>query len=117
MGLILFGVFILLLIIGVPVAFSICTAAGVTVLSGLGQGKLLILIQRMFEALVKNASRRRAPFSLSLICLGDASRNATRRILCKPSTFRLFWIELSELSDFLIFLKKCLTYYTNYVIL
>ncbi len=50
MGLILFGVFILLLVIGVPVAFSICTAAGVTVLSGLGQGKLLILIQRMFEA-------------------------------------------------------------------
>ena len=50
MGLILFGVFILLLVLGVPVAFSICTAAGVTVLSGLGQGKLLILIQRMFEA-------------------------------------------------------------------
>ena len=45
MGLILFGVFIGLLILGVPVAFSICTAAGVTVLSGLGQGKLLILIQ------------------------------------------------------------------------
>ena len=50
MGLILFGVFLFLLIIGVPVAFSICTAAGVTVLSGLGQAKLLILIQRMFEA-------------------------------------------------------------------
>ena len=50
MGGILFGVFIALLIIGVPVAFSICTAAGVTVLSGLGPGKLLILIQRMFEA-------------------------------------------------------------------
>ena len=50
MGLILFGVFIGLLIIGVPVAFSISTAAGVTVLSGLGQAKLLILIQRMFEA-------------------------------------------------------------------
>ena len=50
MGLILFGVFIGLLIIGVPVAFSICTAAGVTVFTGLGQAKLLILIQRMFEA-------------------------------------------------------------------
>ena len=50
MGGILFGVFIALLIIGVPVAFSICTAAGITVLSGLGPGKLLILIQRMFEA-------------------------------------------------------------------
>ena len=50
MGGILFGVFIALLFIGVPVAFSICTAAGVTVLSGLGPGKLLILIQRMFEA-------------------------------------------------------------------
>ena len=50
MGVILFGVFLFLLIIGVPVAFSICTAAGVTVFTGLGQAKLLILIQRMFEA-------------------------------------------------------------------
>ena len=50
MGPILFGVFILLLIIGVPVAFAICSAAGVTVFVGLGPDKLLILIQRMFEA-------------------------------------------------------------------
>ena len=50
MGPILFGVFILLLIIGVPVAFAIATAAGVTVFIGLGPAKMLILIQRMFEA-------------------------------------------------------------------
>lgn len=50
MGAILFSVFLGLLIIGVPVAFSICTAAGVTVFAGLGQAKLLIIIQRMFEA-------------------------------------------------------------------
>ena len=50
MGPILFGVFILLLVIGVPVAFAIATAAGVTVFVGLGPAKMLILIQRMFEA-------------------------------------------------------------------
>ena len=50
MGLILFGVFILLLVVGVPVAFAIATAAGVTVYAGLGPEKMLILVQRMFEA-------------------------------------------------------------------
>ncbi|MBR2572673.1 MAG: TRAP transporter large permease [Clostridia bacterium] len=50
MGGLLFGVFILLLVIGVPVAFSICTAAGVTVLVGKGPNQLLMMIQRMFEA-------------------------------------------------------------------
>ena len=50
MALILFGVFILLLIIGVPVAFSICSAAAVTMFAGYGDGKMMMVVQRMFQS-------------------------------------------------------------------
>ena len=50
MALILFGMFIGLLAIGVPVAFSICSAAGVTLFVGLGDAKMMMLAQRMFVA-------------------------------------------------------------------
>ena len=50
MALILFGMFILLLAIGVPVGFSICSAAGVTLFAGLGDAKMMMLAQRMFVA-------------------------------------------------------------------
>lgn len=48
MALILFGVFIALLAVGVPVGFSICSAAGITLFAGLGDGKMMMLAQRMF---------------------------------------------------------------------
>ena len=48
MALILFGMFILLLAIGVPVGFSICSAAGITLFAGLGDAKMMMLAQRMF---------------------------------------------------------------------
>lgn len=47
---ILFGVFAVLLLIGVPVAFAICSAAGVTLFVGLGDAKMMMLIQRMFQS-------------------------------------------------------------------
>ena len=50
MSLILFSVFIALLIIGVPVAFSRGSAAAVTIACGLGSNRLLMVIQRMFES-------------------------------------------------------------------
>ena len=50
MSAILFSVFAVLLIIGVPVAFAIGSAAAVTIASGLGTGKLLMVVQRMFES-------------------------------------------------------------------
>ena len=50
MAALLFSVFITLLIIGVPVAFSIGSAAAVTIFAGLGSGKLMMMIQRMFES-------------------------------------------------------------------
>ena len=50
MSVILFSVFIALLIIGVPVAFSIGSAAAVTIALGLGTNRLLMVIQRMFES-------------------------------------------------------------------
>ena len=50
MSVILFSVFIALLIIGVPVAFSIGSAAAVTIAFGLGTNRLLMVIQRMFES-------------------------------------------------------------------
>ena len=50
MALILFGMFILLLAIGVPVGFSICSAAGITLFAGLGDAKMMMLAQRMFVA-------------------------------------------------------------------
>ena len=50
MAALLFSVFITLLIIGVPVAFSIGSAAAVTIVAGLGSGKLMMVIQRMFES-------------------------------------------------------------------
>lgn len=50
MSVILFSVFIALLIIGVPVAFSIGSAAAVTIAFGLGPNRLLMVIQRMFES-------------------------------------------------------------------
>ena len=48
MTLILFGMFILLLVIGVPIGFAICSAAGVTLFAGLGDAKMMMLAQRMF---------------------------------------------------------------------
>ncbi len=50
MTLILFGMFILLLAVGVPVGFSICSAAAVTLFTGLGEAKMMMLAQRMFVA-------------------------------------------------------------------
>ena len=50
MSVILFSVFIALLVIGVPVAFSIGSAAAVTIALGLGSNRLLMVIQRMFES-------------------------------------------------------------------
>ena len=50
MSIILFSVFIILLVIGVPVAFSIGSAAAVTIAFGLGSNRLLMVIQRMFES-------------------------------------------------------------------
>ena len=50
MGTILFTVFITLLVIGVPVAFSIGSAAAVTIAYGLGTNRLMMIIQRMFES-------------------------------------------------------------------
>ena len=48
MALILFGRFILLLVVGVPIGFAICSAAGVTLFAGLGDAKMMMLAQRMF---------------------------------------------------------------------
>ena len=50
MAAILFSVFLILLIVGVPVAFSICSAAAVTITVGLSPDKLMMVIQRMFES-------------------------------------------------------------------
>ncbi len=50
MALILFGVFIALLLLGVPVAFSICSAAAATLFAGLGNAKMMLLAQRMFAS-------------------------------------------------------------------
>ena len=50
MAAILFIVFLGLLVLGVPVAFSICSAAAVTIATGLGTKNLLMVIQRMFES-------------------------------------------------------------------
>lgn len=50
MGTILFTVFIALLVIGVPVAFSIGSAAAITIAYGLGTNRLMMIIQRMFES-------------------------------------------------------------------
>ena len=50
MAFILFGVFIALLLIGVPVAFSICSAAAVTLFAGYGDAKMMIVVQRMFAS-------------------------------------------------------------------
>ena len=50
MAIILFGVFIALLIIGVPVGFSICSAAAMTMFAGYGDAKMMIVVQRMFAS-------------------------------------------------------------------
>ena len=50
MAAILFIVCLGLLVLGVPVAFSICSAAAVTIATGLGTKNLLMVIQRMFES-------------------------------------------------------------------
>lgn len=50
MAALLFSVFIVLLALGVPVAFSILTSSVVVIVSGLGTGKLMMIIQRMFES-------------------------------------------------------------------
>ena len=50
MALILFGVFIALLLLGVPVAFAICSAAAATMFAGFGDAKMMIIVQRMFAS-------------------------------------------------------------------
>ena len=50
MALILFGVFIALLLLGVPVAFAICSAAATTMFAGFGTAKMMIVVQRMFAS-------------------------------------------------------------------
>ena len=50
MAAILFVVFLVLLVIGVPVAFSICSAAAVTMFAGYGGSKMMIVVQRMFQS-------------------------------------------------------------------
>ena len=50
MTLLIFGVFLLLLALGVPVAFSICTASAVTMFAGYGDQKMMIIVQRMFQS-------------------------------------------------------------------
>lgn len=50
MAAILFLVFILMLIIGVPVAFAIGTASAVTMFAGYGDQKMMIIVQRMFQS-------------------------------------------------------------------
>ncbi|MBE5807397.1 MAG: TRAP transporter large permease [Clostridiales bacterium] len=50
MAWILFGTFILLLVIGVPIAFSVAAAAGVAMFVGVGPQQGMKLISRMFES-------------------------------------------------------------------
>ena len=50
MALLLFGFFILMLIIGVPVAFAICSASAITMFAGYGDQKMMIIVQRMFQS-------------------------------------------------------------------
>ena len=50
MTLLLFGCFLILLSIGVPVAFSICTASAVTMFAGYGDQRMMIVVQRMFQS-------------------------------------------------------------------
>ena len=50
MALLLFGGFLLLLAIGVPVAFAICTASAVTMFAGYGDQRMMIIVQRMFQS-------------------------------------------------------------------
>ena len=50
MTLLLFGCFILLLVLGVPVAFSICSASALTMFAGYGDQKMMIIVQRMFQS-------------------------------------------------------------------
>lgn len=50
MTIVLFGGFILLLIIGVPVAFSICSASALSMFLGYGDQKMMIIVQRMFQS-------------------------------------------------------------------
>ena len=50
MAALLFSVFIILLALGVPVAFSILTSSAVVIVSGLGTNRLMMIIQRMFES-------------------------------------------------------------------
>ena len=50
MAVILFGVFIVLLLLGVPVAFAICSAAATTMFAGFGDAKMMIVVQRMFAS-------------------------------------------------------------------
>ena len=68
MALILFGVFIALLLLGVPVAFAICSAAATTMFAGFGTAKMMIVVQRMFAS-CDSFSLIAVPFSsLRAIC-------------------------------------------------
>ena len=50
MSILLFGCFLLLLAIGVPVAFAICSASAVTMFAGYGDQRMMIIVQRMFQS-------------------------------------------------------------------
>ncbi len=90
MAWILFGVFILLLLLGVPVAFSIVAAAGVTIFSGLGDAKMMIVIQRMFEA-CNSTSLTAVPF---FILAGDLmSKGKISRVLVEFCESLLGWLK------------------------
>ena len=50
MALVLFGTFLLLLAIGVPVAFSICSASALSMFIGYGNQRMMMVVQRMFQS-------------------------------------------------------------------
>ena len=90
MAAILFSVFIVLLVLGVPVAFSIVAAAGITVFTGLGDAKMMIVIQRMFEA-CNSTALTAVPF---FILAGDLmSKGKISKVLVEFCGSLLGWLK------------------------
>ena len=90
MAAILFIVFAVLLLIGVPVAFSIAAAAGVTIFAGLGSAKMMMVIQRMFEA-CNSTSLTAVPF---FILAGDLmSKGKISKVLVEFCESLLGWLK------------------------
>ncbi|MCQ2436980.1 MAG: TRAP transporter large permease, partial [Clostridia bacterium] len=50
MAAMLFIIFVVCLVIGVPVAYAICTAAGITLYVGVGEKQFMMVVQRMFQS-------------------------------------------------------------------